>query len=94
MPIGAVDYIGRVVFCKRIALPGLLLLGTFVLHGGKCLTRDFGLGIGFSLVSEEYGIGFRKGSDVTAKLNEFLAKLKASGELQALATKYKLTLAE
>ena len=52
------------------------------------------LGIGFSLVSEEYGIGFRKGSDVTAKLNEFLAKLKASGELQALATKYELTLAE
>jgi len=52
------------------------------------------LGIGFSLVSEEYGIGFRKGSDVTAKLNEFLAKLKANGELQALATKYELTLAE
>ena len=52
------------------------------------------LGIGFSLVSEEYGIGFRKGSDVTAKLNEFLAKLKANGQLQALATKYNLTLAE
>ena len=51
------------------------------------------LGIGFSLTSEEYGIGFRKGSDVTAKLNAFLAKLKENGQLQALATKYNLTLA-
>ena len=52
------------------------------------------LGVGFSLTSENYGIGFRKGSDVTAKLNAFLAELKANGQLQALATKYELTLAE
>lgn len=52
------------------------------------------LGVGFSLSSENYGIGFRKGSDVTAKLNAFLAELKANGQLQALATKYELTLAE
>ena len=51
------------------------------------------LAIGFSLTSEEYGIGFRKGSDVTAKLNAFLAELKENGQLQALATKYNLTLA-
>ena len=51
------------------------------------------LGAGFSLTSENYGIGFRKGSDVTAKLNAFLDKLKESGQLQALATKYELTLA-
>ena len=51
------------------------------------------LGVGFSLTSENYGIGFRKGSDVTAKLNEFLAKLKENGQLQALAAKYELTLA-
>ena len=51
------------------------------------------LGYSVSLTSEEYGIGFRKGSDVTAKVNELLAKYKADGTLQALADKYSLTLA-
>ena len=51
------------------------------------------LASGISLSSEEYGIGFRKGSDVTAKVNELLAKYKADGTLQALADKYSLTLA-
>lgn len=48
---------------------------------------------GISLTSEEYGIGFRKDSDVTAKVNEIMAKFKADGTLQALADKYSLTLA-
>ena len=48
---------------------------------------------GISLTSEEYGIGFRKGSDLTAKVNEIMAKFKADGTLQALADKYSLTLA-
>ena len=48
---------------------------------------------GISLSSEEYGIGFRKDSDVTAKVNDLLAKYKADGTLQALADKYSLTLA-
>ena len=43
------------------------------------------LAAGISLTSEEYGIGFRKGSDVTAKVNELMAKWKADGTLQALA---------
>lgn len=51
------------------------------------------LAAGMSLTSEEYGIGFRKESDVTAKVNEILAKLRADGTLQALADKYSLTLA-
>lgn len=51
------------------------------------------LASGMSLTSEEYGIGFRKESDVTAKVNEILAKLRADGTLQALADKYSLTLA-
>ena len=46
------------------------------------------------LTKEEYGIGFRKGSDVTEKLNAFLAKLMKDGTLQALAEKYGLTLAD
>ena len=49
---------------------------------------------GIELTEEEYGVGFRKGSDATEKLNEFLKKLMADGTLQALADKYGLTLAD
>ncbi len=44
------------------------------------------------LTSEEYGIGFRTGSDVTVKVNELMAKWMADGTLDALAAKYELTL--
>lgn len=46
------------------------------------------------LTSEEYGVGFRKDSDLTEKFNEFLKKVKEDGTLQALADKYELTLAD
>ena len=39
---------------------------------------------------EEYGIAFRKGSDLTAKVNEIIRELKASGELAEIAKTYKL----
>jgi len=48
---------------------------------------------GISLTSEEYGVGFRKDSDLTAKFNAFMDKLIADGTLPALAQKYNLTLA-
>ncbi len=48
---------------------------------------------GISLTSEEYGVGFRKDSDVTAKFNAFMENLAKDGTLQALADKYSLTLA-
>ncbi len=51
------------------------------------------LGYSLELSTEEYGISFRKGSDVTAKVNDIIAELKADGTLQALAEKYELTLA-
>ena len=47
---------------------------------------------GISLTEEEYGVGFRKGSDVTEKFNAFMAKLMSDGTLDALAEKYELTL--
>ena len=50
------------------------------------------LGICLSLTSEEYGIGFRKGSDLTAKVNEIMQKFMEDGTLDALAEKYNLTL--
>ena len=52
------------------------------------------LGVGLTLTSEEYGIGFRKGSDVTAKVNEIMKKFMEDGTLDALAEKYNLTLAK
>ena len=51
------------------------------------------LAYSLSLTSEEYGVAFRKDSDLTAKFNEFMAKITADGTLQALADKYSLTLA-
>ena len=48
---------------------------------------------GLSLTEELYGVSFRKDSDLTPKFNEFMAKLKQNGTLQALADKYGLTLA-
>jgi polar amino acid transport system substrate-binding protein len=44
--------------------------------------------------TEEYSIGFRKGSDFTAKVNEVIDKLAKNGELKKLADKYGLNLTE
>ena len=52
------------------------------------------LAAGISLTEELYGVSFRKDSDVTAVFNDFMAKIKADGTLQALADKYDLTLAD
>lgn len=52
------------------------------------------LAAGISLTEELYGVSFRKDSDLTAKFNDFMAKIKADGTLQALADKYNLTLAD
>ena len=49
---------------------------------------------GFNLTEEFYGVSFRKGSDVTAKLNDFMKAQKSNGTLQTLADKYNLTLTE
>lgn len=51
------------------------------------------LAAGFTLTSEEYGIGFRKDSDLTAEVNKIIEDMKADGSLQQLADKYELTLA-
>ena len=52
------------------------------------------LAAGIALTSEEYGIGFRKDSDLTAEVNKIMDELMADGTLTALAEKYSLTLAE
>ena len=45
------------------------------------------------LNAEEYGVGFRKGSDLAAKLDEFLDQLYADGTLAELAEKYGIDVA-
>jgi len=45
------------------------------------------------LTTEEYGIGFRKESDLTEKVNKAIDELKADGTLDKLAEKYELNLA-
>ncbi len=48
---------------------------------------------GIELTTEEYGVGFRQGSDMVAKFNEFMEKGYIEGWLKDLAAKYELTLA-
>lgn len=43
---------------------------------------------------EEYGVAFRKGSDVAAAVDTAFDELKADGTMQTLADKYGLTLAD
>ena len=50
------------------------------------------LGYKVELNEEEYGIAFRKGSDMVAKVNEIMAEMMQDGTLDALAEKYGLTL--
>ena len=49
---------------------------------------------GISLTKEEYGIGFRKGSDMQAKINEYIKTLKDNGKLDELSEKYGVALAD
>lgn len=47
-----------------------------------------------SLTKEEYGIGFRKGSDMQTKINEYIKTLKDNGKLAELSEKYGVALAD
>ena len=50
------------------------------------------LSTALELDPEEYGIAFRKGSDLVAEVNQIMAELMSDGTLDALAEKYSLTL--
>ena len=52
-----------------------------------------GLKIVDKLGVEEYGVAFRKGSDITEQVNQAFLTLKEQGFMQELADKYELTLA-
>lgn len=50
------------------------------------------LGFSIKLEAEEYGVAFRKGSDLTAKFNEIKKELVADGTLDKLAQKYEIAI--
>lgn len=49
---------------------------------------------GLAFSEEFYGIGFRKGSDLTEEVNNIMDEMKEDGSLEKIADKYELTLAE
>lgn len=55
---------------------------------GKGDYSDLAIATGIQLEPEEYAIGFRKGSDMTEKVNAVIGELIADGTLQTLAEKY------
>ena len=47
-----------------------------------------------TLTKEEYGVGFRKGSDMTEKFNGYIDELKKDGTLEKLSKKYSVAIAD
>ena len=65
-----------------------LMAGAMIGEGTGYADLTYTIGLN----SEEYGVGFRKESDLTDAFNKFMEKCLADGSLQALADKYSLTL--
>lgn len=61
-----------------------LMAGAMVGEGTAYENLTYTLG----LTTEEYGVGFRVGSDLTAEFNAFLAEMIANGEAEAIAEAY------
>ena len=62
----------------------LLMAGAMIGEG----TSYADLAYTAELTSEEYGVGFRKGSDLAAALNEFFVKAYADGSMMQIAETY------
>ena len=66
------------------AIIDLLMAGAMVGDG----TSYDNLAYTFGLNDEEYGVGFRKGSDLKDELNKFFVASYADGTMQSIAEKY------
>jgi len=66
------------------AIVDLLMAGAMVGEGTSYEDLTYTIGLN----SEEYGVGFRKGSDLVDKLNDYLKSAYSDGSLQAIAQKY------
>lgn len=72
-----------VALIDSVAASGMVGEGTDYADLVLDMSNDFG--------AQEYGIAFRKGSDVCAAVNEVIAAFRADGTLDQLAAKYNLT---
>ena len=66
----------------------------YTLANANCGQRSFStlkICTNVTFADEDYAVGFRKGSDITVKVNEALAASYVDGTVSALATKYELT---
>ena len=66
------------------AIIDALMAGAMVGEGTDYTDLTYTVGLN----SEEYGVGFRKGSELAAELNAFFAAAYADGSMQACAEKY------
>lgn len=57
---------------------------------GKADYADLSINTAYEPEAEVYAIGFRKGSDFTAKVNAAIIKLSENGKLAEIAAKYKI----
>ncbi len=80
-------------FLLMMTMAAMLLSAAGCSNNAADTNEEASLAIACELTSEEYGIGFRKGSDLTETVNGYIAELKEDGTLEALAEEYQLTLA-
>lgn len=73
-------------FTSDAAVIDALMAAAMIGEGTSYANLTYTVGLN----SEEYGVGFRKGSDLAAALNEFLVKCYADGTLQQIAETYKV----
>ena len=73
-------------FTSDAAVIDALMAAAMIGEGTNYANLTYTIGLN----SEEYGVGFRKGSDLAAELNAFLVKLYAEGKLQEIAETYKV----
>ena len=66
------------------AVIDLLMAGAMIGEGTGFEDLTYTIGLN----DEEYGVGFRKGSDLAQKLNDFFAESYASGEMITIAETY------
>lgn len=73
-------------FTSDAAVIDALMAAAMIGEGTSYANLTYTVGLN----SEEYGVGFRKGSDLAAALNEFLVKAYTDGTLLEIAETYKV----
>ena len=67
------------------AVIDLIMAGAMIGEGTSYEDLTYTVGVA---EEEDYGVGFRKGSDLTEKLNEFFKETYASGKMEEIAKTY------